>query len=70
MTEQITAITRFTVADEADADVDRLIAAITTLVTAGPTWTYATTDGLWNPTPETRPLTTDTLTGAAPCLIG
>ncbi|MEV6215814.1 aminotransferase class V-fold PLP-dependent enzyme [Nocardia sp. NPDC051833] len=52
------------------ADVDRLIAAITTLVAAGPTWTYATTDGLWNPTPETRPLTPDTLTGAAPCLLG
>ncbi|MFD5176075.1 aminotransferase class V-fold PLP-dependent enzyme [Nocardia sp. NPDC058379] len=52
------------------ADVDRLIAAITTLADSGPTWTYAATDGLWNPTPETRPLTTDTLTGAAPCLIG
>ncbi|GEM33136.1 putative aminotransferase/cysteine desulfurase [Nocardia neocaledoniensis NBRC 108232] len=52
------------------ADVDRLIEAITRLVTTGPTWTYTATGAHWNPTPETRPLTSDTLTGAAPCLIG
>ncbi|MFE3546610.1 aminotransferase class V-fold PLP-dependent enzyme [Nocardia sp. NPDC059177] len=52
------------------ADIDRLIHAVTTLVTHGPTWTYAPTAGHWNPTPETRPLTPDPLTGAAPCLIG
>lgn len=52
------------------ADVDRLITAVATLVTQGPTWDYAATDGLWNPTPETRPLTPDSEAGAAPCLIG
>lgn len=52
------------------ADVDRLIAAITTFVESGPSWDYAVTDGLWNPTPETRPLTADSPAGAAPCLIG
>jgi selenocysteine lyase/cysteine desulfurase len=53
------------------ADVDRLVNAIATLVESGPTWDYATTDGLWNPTPETRPFsTTDSAAGAAPCLIG
>ncbi|MCA2209521.1 aminotransferase class V-fold PLP-dependent enzyme [Nocardia rosealba] len=51
------------------ADIDRLITALTTLVTTGPTWTYAPTNGHWNPTPETRPLTPDP-TGATPCLIG
>ncbi|WP_278260578.1 aminotransferase class V-fold PLP-dependent enzyme [Nocardia sp. AG03] len=52
------------------ADVDRLITAVASLVTEGPTWDYAATDGLWNPTPETRPLTPDSPAGAAPCLIG
>ncbi|MFC6010111.1 aminotransferase class V-fold PLP-dependent enzyme [Nocardia lasii] len=52
------------------ADVDRLVAAITTLVTTGPTWTYAPTNGYWNPTPETRPLTPGSAAGAAPCLLG
>ncbi|MEU4418396.1 aminotransferase class V-fold PLP-dependent enzyme [Nocardia salmonicida] len=51
------------------ADVDRLIEAVSTLVTTGPTWEYAATDGHWNPTPETRPLTASP-DGAAPCLIG
>ncbi|MFI5503125.1 aminotransferase class V-fold PLP-dependent enzyme [Nocardia asteroides] len=50
------------------ADIDRLIAAVTTLTTTGPTWTYAHTNGLWNPTPETRPLTADP-DGATPCAI-
>ncbi|MGK8554869.1 aminotransferase class V-fold PLP-dependent enzyme [Nocardia gipuzkoensis] len=52
------------------ADVDRLTDAVSTLVTTGPTWDYASTNGLWNPTPETRPFTSTTPTGAAPCLIG
>ncbi|MBF6096442.1 aminotransferase class V-fold PLP-dependent enzyme, partial [Nocardia cyriacigeorgica] len=41
------------------AHVDRLIDAIATLVRGDATWTYAPTEGHWNPTPETRPLTTD-----------
>ncbi|GAB2652712.1 aminotransferase class V-fold PLP-dependent enzyme [Nocardia goodfellowii] len=49
------------------ADVDRLIQAIATLVENGPDWTYTKTDGLWNPTPETRDFT-DATTGAAPCI--
>ncbi|WP_043646997.1 aminotransferase class V-fold PLP-dependent enzyme [Nocardia thailandica] len=48
--------------------VDRLVAAVTTLVTDGPAWDYTATDGLWNPTPETRPLGPDSPAGAAPCL--
>ncbi|MFC4124307.1 aminotransferase class V-fold PLP-dependent enzyme [Nocardia rhizosphaerae] len=52
------------------ADVDRLVTAIATLVDHGPTWTYAATDGHWNPVPETRPLTPDSRAGAAPCLLG
>ncbi|MGV9822883.1 aminotransferase class V-fold PLP-dependent enzyme [Nocardia xishanensis] len=51
------------------ADVDRLVAAVATLVEHGPSWNYTQTDGLWNPTPETRPFTADPATGAAPCLI-
>ncbi|WP_435591292.1 aminotransferase class V-fold PLP-dependent enzyme [Nocardia sp. bgisy118] len=51
------------------ADVDRLVAAVATLVHHGPSWNYAQTDGLWNPTPETRPFTADPATGAAPCLV-
>lgn len=50
------------------ADIDRLVAAVATLVGAGPSWDYAATNGLWNPTPETRPFDTGT-TGAAPCVI-
>ncbi|WP_062991435.1 aminotransferase class V-fold PLP-dependent enzyme [Nocardia anaemiae] len=53
------------------ADVDRLVAAIATLVDKGASWNYASTDGLWNPTPETRPFThPDSADGAAPCSIG
>ncbi|WP_425297784.1 aminotransferase class V-fold PLP-dependent enzyme [Nocardia asiatica] len=52
------------------ADVDRLIEAIATLVGTGPTWNYALTGGLWNPTPETRPFNSTAPTGAAPCLVG
>ncbi|MEU0507183.1 aminotransferase class V-fold PLP-dependent enzyme [Nocardia sp. NPDC005998] len=53
------------------ADVDRLIEAIATLVASGASWNYACTDGLWQPTPETRPFTSNNATdGAAPCVIG
>ncbi|WP_280300262.1 aminotransferase class V-fold PLP-dependent enzyme [Nocardia abscessus] len=51
------------------ADVDRLIDALAALVRIGPTWNYAPTNGLWNPTPETRPFTSTAPSGAAPCLI-
>ncbi|MFF0531462.1 aminotransferase class V-fold PLP-dependent enzyme [Nocardia amikacinitolerans] len=51
------------------ADVDRLVDAVATLVHNGPSWNYAETDGLWNPTPETRPFTATPTTGATPCLI-
>ncbi|MEV0343678.1 aminotransferase class V-fold PLP-dependent enzyme [Nocardia sp. NPDC050713] len=51
------------------ADIDRLVDAVATLVHRGPSWNYAETDGLWNPTPETRPFTADPSTGATPCLI-
>ncbi|HEY0447899.1 aminotransferase class V-fold PLP-dependent enzyme [Actinophytocola sp.] len=36
--------------------VDRLVAALHTLVTTGPTWDYAEVDGRWTPTPDPRPL--------------
>ncbi|MBH0781317.1 aminotransferase class V-fold PLP-dependent enzyme [Nocardia bovistercoris] len=49
-------------------DVDRLVEAIATLVNKGPSWSYAPTDGHWNPTPETRPFATDP-TGASPCTL-
>ncbi|MFI9505816.1 aminotransferase class V-fold PLP-dependent enzyme [Nocardia sp. NPDC052566] len=52
------------------ADVDRLIDAVASLVSTGPSWNYAATNGLWNPTPETRPFNPDSADGAAPCLIG
>jgi selenocysteine lyase/cysteine desulfurase len=53
------------------ADVDRLVGALATLVESGSKWNYAGTDGLWNPTPETRPFAgPDTFAGAAPCLTG
>ncbi|MEV4126808.1 aminotransferase class V-fold PLP-dependent enzyme [Nocardia sp. NPDC049707] len=53
------------------ADVDRLVEAIATLVTQGATWNYASTDGHWNPTPETRPFARpDSTDGTSPCSIG
>ncbi|RJO77905.1 aminotransferase class V-fold PLP-dependent enzyme [Nocardia panacis] len=52
------------------ADVDRLIGAVAELVRRGPSWNYAATNGLWNPTPETRAFSTDQAEGAAPCLVG
>ncbi|WP_181719087.1 aminotransferase class V-fold PLP-dependent enzyme [Nocardia gipuzkoensis] len=52
------------------ADVDRLIDALAALVRTGPTWNYAPANGLWNPTPETRPFTSTAPSGAAPCLVG
>ena len=35
-------------------DVDRLAAALTTLVSRGPGWTYAVIDGRWTPAPDPR----------------
>lgn len=52
------------------AEVDRLVGAVATLVECGPSWEYAATDGVWNPTPETRAVPADSPAGAAPCLIG
>ncbi|AUM16899.1 aminotransferase class V-fold PLP-dependent enzyme [Rhodococcus ruber] len=49
------------------ADVDRLLDALRTLVDAGPGWTYAKTDGLWGPSPETRPGLAESTAGAAQC---
>jgi len=37
-------------------DVDRLVAALRTLVTTGASWTYAPVDGRWAPTPDPREL--------------
>jgi selenocysteine lyase/cysteine desulfurase len=36
--------------------VDRLLAALRSLVTSGPAWTYTKVDGRWTPTPDPRPL--------------
>ncbi|GAA5048120.1 aminotransferase class V-fold PLP-dependent enzyme [Nocardia callitridis] len=51
-----------------DTDVDRLVTAVRMLVEQGATWDYAATDGLWSPTPETRPLGPGA-PDAAPCLV-
>lgn len=48
--------------------VDRLVDAVAGFVDSGPAWDYAKVAGHWNPVPETRPLTTDSTTGAAPCV--
>jgi len=37
-------------------DIDRLLAALRTLVSRGASWTYAPVDGRWTPTPDTREL--------------
>ena len=37
-------------------DIDRLLAALRTLVTTGASWTYAPVDGRWAPTPDPRDL--------------
>jgi selenocysteine lyase/cysteine desulfurase len=52
-------------------DVDRLVAAVGTLVDAGPSWAYANVDGRLQPSPDPRPLPAwasgaGTL-GATPC---
>jgi selenocysteine lyase/cysteine desulfurase len=39
-----------------EEDVDRLLAALRTLVTTGASWTYAPVDGRWSPTPDPRDL--------------
>ncbi|MGU3432916.1 aminotransferase class V-fold PLP-dependent enzyme [Actinomycetes bacterium M1A6_2h] len=37
-------------------DVDRLVDAVSALVSGSSTWSYAKTDGYWNPTPDPRPI--------------
>ncbi|MDT7667708.1 MAG: hypothetical protein QOC74_491, partial [Pseudonocardiales bacterium] len=37
-------------------DIDRLLAALRTLVSSGARWTYAPVDGRWAPTPDPRDL--------------
>jgi len=37
-------------------DIDRLLAALRTLVSSGASWTYAPVDGRWAPTPDPRDL--------------
>jgi selenocysteine lyase/cysteine desulfurase len=39
-----------------EEDIDRLVAALHTLVTTGASWTYAPVDGRWAPTPDPRDL--------------
>ncbi len=50
------------------ADVDRLLAALRTLVAQGPAWTHAKTDGVWSPAPETRPGLAQSGEGASQCI--
>lgn len=51
-------------------DVDRLVSAVSTLVTSGPSWAYACIEGQWGPVPETRPgLHSTAAAGAAPCSL-
>ncbi|MFN8077643.1 MAG: aminotransferase class V-fold PLP-dependent enzyme [Kineosporiaceae bacterium] len=60
-------------------DVDRLVAALRTLLTTGESWTYAEVDGRWAPSPDTRPapaflgvpvLSGTPAAGASPCEAG
>ncbi|GGK99489.1 aminotransferase class V-fold PLP-dependent enzyme [Nocardia jinanensis] len=52
------------------ADIDRLLDAVRSLVAGGPQWSYACSDGRWDPVPETRPgLVAGAAPGAAPCTI-
>jgi hypothetical protein len=39
-----------------EEDVDRLVEALRTLVTAGASWTYAPSGGRWAPVPDPRDL--------------
>jgi len=50
------------------ADVERLVGAVRRLVEHGPSWTYAKTDGLWGPSPETRPGLAAEGAGASECV--
>lgn len=47
-----------------DADVDRLVGAVSTLVETGPSWGYEEDNGWWNPVPDPRPFP-DLADGAA-----
>ncbi|WP_426567068.1 aminotransferase class V-fold PLP-dependent enzyme [Angustibacter sp. McL0619] len=52
-------------------DVDRLVAALASLIETGPAWQYASVEGRWTPTPDPRPLprwaTGAGDLGASPC---
>lgn len=50
------------------ADVDRLVAALHTLIVDGPSWAHAKTDGVWSPAPETRPGLAQSGEGASQCI--
>lgn len=50
------------------ADVDRLLAALHTLIADGPAWAHAKTDGVWSPAPETRPGLAQSGEGASQCI--
>ncbi|TWH44308.1 Selenocysteine lyase [Rhodococcus rhodochrous J38] len=49
-------------------DVERLLGALRSLVENGPAWVHAKTDGVWNPSPETRPGLGATDGDASPCV--
>ncbi|SUE16428.1 aminotransferase [Rhodococcus gordoniae] len=49
-------------------DVERLLGALRSLVENGPSWVHAKTDGVWNPSPETRPGLGAADADASPCV--
>ncbi|MEE2034946.1 aminotransferase class V-fold PLP-dependent enzyme [Rhodococcus chondri] len=49
-------------------DVERLISALRYLVAGERSWSYAKTDGLWSPSPETRARLADAGAGASECV--
>lgn len=49
-------------------DVERLLGALRTLVGHGPSWVHARTDGVWSPSPETRPGLAQSGEGASQCI--
>ncbi|GAB17192.1 putative cysteine desulfurase [Gordonia effusa NBRC 100432] len=51
-------------------EVDRLIAAVGTLVERGARWNYGRVEGQWNPVPETRERLAPGRVSGSPCAIG
>lgn len=49
-------------------DVERLVSALRSLVEHGPSWVHAKSDGVWSPTPETRPGLAQSGEGASQCI--